>query len=360
MQSPSHISDILINNERSQDYACPGIQAKTVRVLASSTTPDSGYEQLAEVVVKKLSSKRIALDQKAADHPYKWFRFTVVDNWGFPEATELYEIQAYGTRATGSADKPPHFRAGVYGGDRGPLKFVSEGNTLFGIKCKPDKDEVGMLGSVHGNQARVFYPQQYGQSGVELVTQSEDGEVVNIARYYRFSPKDPPSNLFALQNREKSPAAYNREPDTSIEKLIQTYLSHYGKAVLYGIDFKPDSPELTSDSDSTLNAVASLMKNQPKLRLSVEAHNGWTDSNPIRNIALDYHDDSVKPHVALSEARAQTVIDCLCNHNVNRSRLQAKGWGKNEPVFLDGVETPRQSIILNRRIELIPLKDSAH
>ncbi len=127
------------------------------------------------------------------------------------------------------------------------------------------------------------------------------------------------------------------------------------KALLYGIDFKPDSAELTPESDVTLKAVAAVLDKQPGLRLSVEAHNGWTDSNPIKNIALDYHDDSLPAHQKLSEARAQAVVDWLCNHKVQRSRLQSKGWGKDKPTWAGFIETPRQSLILNRRIELIPV-----
>jgi outer membrane protein OmpA-like peptidoglycan-associated protein len=357
LQNPCRLTDILIDNEHGLSSAYPGLMAKTVRVLASATSPVSGYEQLAEVVLNKASRKRITFDKKSGGTPYKWLRFIVVDNWGDKEATELYEIQAYGTRVVDTVDNScPSFKGGVFSGTWWPLKFATEGNVLFGCACKPDKKDENMLGSIRGNQARVFFPLA-GGPGVAILTQSANGEVVNISRYYQFRPGETTSNLFALQKREKSPSC-NREPIRSVESLILSYLEHYHKAILYGIDFKPDSAELTPESDYTLNAVVSMMKNQPNLRLSVEAHNGWTDSKPIKNISLDFDDDSIDSHKKLSETRAKAVVNWLCNHEVERSRLQAKGWGKDKPIQVDGIETPRQSIILNRRIELIVINES--
>ena len=94
------------------------------------------------------------------------------------------------------------------------------------------------------------------------------------------------------------------------------------------------------------------------MRLSVEAHNGWTDSNPVKNISLEFHDDSIEAHNKLSEARANAVVDWLSNHEIERSRLVAKGWGKEKPIKLDGILTPRQSLILNRRVEFVVIDDS--
>ncbi|MDZ4834447.1 MAG: OmpA family protein [Candidatus Melainabacteria bacterium] len=357
LQNPCRLTDMLIDNEHGRASAFPGLLAKTVRVLASDSSPVSGYEQLAEVVLNKASSKRITFDKKSGGHPYKWLRFIVVDNWGEKDATQLYEIQAYGTRVVDPVDNnSPSFKGGVFSGTWWPLKFATEGNVLFGCACKPEKNDEGMLGSIQENQARVFFPLA-GKPGVAILTQSTNGEVVNISRYYQFSLGDTTSNLFALQRREKSPSC-NQEPIKSVESLIWNYLERYHKAILYGIDFKPDSAELTPESDSTLNAVASVMKNHPNLRLSVEAHNGWTDSSPIKNIALDFHDDSIDSHKKLSEARAKTVVNWLCNHKVESSQLQAKGWGKDKPIWVDGIETPRQSLILNRRIELIVINES--
>lgn len=371
LQNPCRITDILINNEHGASSAYPDMLAKTVRVMASASAPDSGYVQLAEVVLDRAGSKRITFDKKSgetADKPYKWLRFVVEDNWGDKDSTQLYEIQAYGEPVIDGTDgegggggvtdssRKPSFTDGVFGGTWWPLKFATEGNVLFGCACKSYKSDEDMLGAIQGNQARVFMPLIEG-SGVAIINQSVNGDVVNISRYYQFSPKDSTSNLFALQKRVEPPSC-DHEPIKNVETLIGKYLKRYNKAILYGIDFKPDSAELTPESDTTLNAVVSLMKSKPDLRLSVEAHNGWTDSNPIKNISLDYKDDSIDFHNKLSEERAKTVVKWLCDHDVEPSRLQAKGWGKDKPVWVDGVETPRQSLILNRRIELVDASKS--
>lgn len=354
LQTPCRISDILVDNEFAVGSPFPGLQAKTVRVFASTSSPTSGYDQIAEAVVNKASTKRITIDPQNASGPYKWLRFVVVDNWGEKDATELYEIQAFGERVDQDAgNAAPTIKGGTYGGTWGAMKLVADGNALFGCRCDSKANSEDMLGSVQGNQARVFFPFA-GHPGVAILTQSASGEFVNISCYYKYSPNATTSNLFAFQKSEKS-LSCNREPIRNIETLISKYLEQDQKAILFGIDFKPDSAELRSESDATLNAIATLMKKQPALRLSVEAHNGWTDTNPIKNVALDHHDDSIQSHIELSDARAKAVVDWLCNHQVDRSRLQAKGWGKEKPIFIDGIETPLQSLILNRRIELIPL-----
>lgn len=361
LQNPCRITDILINNEHGASSAYPDMLAKTIRVMASATAPDSGYEELAEVVLDRAGSKRITFDKKSgetAEKPYKWLRFVVVDNWGDKDSTQLFEIQAYGEPVVDNAGGKgtASFTDGVFGGTWWPLKFVTEGNVLFGCACKSYKSDEDMLGSIQGNQARVFMPLIEGP-GVAILTQSANGDVVNISRYYQFSTKDSTSNLFALQKRIEPPSC-DHEPLKNIETLIGKYLKRYHKAILYGIDFKADSAELTPESDTTLNAIVALMKNQPDLRLSVEAHNGWTDSNPIKNISLDHKDDSIESHNKLSDARANAVVKWLCDHDVEPSRLQAKGWGKDKPIWVDGVETPRQSLILNRRIELVDTSKS--
>lgn len=354
LQHPCKLTDIFINNEHGVSSAFPDLLAKTVRVMASATSPESGYEQLAEVIVDKARSKRITLDSKSGETAYKWLRFNVIDNWGGKDATQLYEIQAYGTPVKNTVDNnKPKFKDGVFSGTWWPIKFATKGNVLFGCACKPYKTDEHMLGSVQGNQARVFMPLIEGP-GVAILTQSADGEVVNISRYYEYSEINGTGNLYALQKREKSPSC-NPEPLKSVESLIFNYINRYHKAILYGIDFKPDSSELTPESDTILNAIVSVMKTHPNLRFSVEAHNGWTDSNSIKNISLDHHDDSLESHQKLSDSRAKAVVNWLCEHEVEPSRLQAKGWGKDKPVKLDGILTPRQSLILNRRIELVDL-----
>lgn len=64
------------------------------------------------------------------------------------------------------------------------------------------------------------------------------------------------------------------------------------------------------------------------------------------------HTDSVGTHEynqALSERRAQSVLDYFASQNVNPLRLEAYGKGETEPRADNNTETGRQ---LNRRVEL--------
>lgn len=77
------------------------------------------------------------------------------------------------------------------------------------------------------------------------------------------------------------------------------------------------------------------------LRLSVNGHTDNTGTAP-RNQAL-------------SERRAQAVVEALVERGVAAGRLTARGFGRNEPV--DSNETA-QGRSANRRVELVRLQSA--
>ena len=73
---------------------------------------------------------------------------------------------------------------------------------------------------------------------------------------------------------------------------------------------------------------------------------------PGIQIAIEGHTDSVGTDAynqALSEKRAQSVLDYFAGQNVNPLRLEAYGKGETAPRADNGTEAGRQ---LNRRVEL--------
>jgi outer membrane protein OmpA-like peptidoglycan-associated protein/uncharacterized surface protein with fasciclin (FAS1) repeats len=100
------------------------------------------------------------------------------------------------------------------------------------------------------------------------------------------------------------------------------------------IRFEPASADLTADR-AVLDRVASLAKSLGGLVITVEGH---TDS-----------DGAVLANVALSQARAEAVVDALVERGVPRVDVVAVGLGSAEPVLVDGVEDKAAS----RRVEFI-------
>jgi len=81
-----------------------------------------------------------------------------------------------------------------------------------------------------------------------------------------------------------------------------------------------------------------LLKQNPQLRLAI---NGYTDET-----GTDAH------NLTLSDERAKAVMAALVSSGIPAARLQAKGYGKTNPVAANSDEAGKAA---NRRVELIKL-----
>jgi outer membrane protein OmpA-like peptidoglycan-associated protein len=106
------------------------------------------------------------------------------------------------------------------------------------------------------------------------------------------------------------------------------------------IYFRTGSAELDSASEPLLDTGADIAKRCPSVGFDVEGHT-----------------DSVGGHRynhALSEKRAQSVVDYLAHKGVSASRIHAAGYGETRPVASNTSEEGRAK---NRRIEFKVHKD---
>jgi flagellar motor protein MotB len=110
-----------------------------------------------------------------------------------------------------------------------------------------------------------------------------------------------------------------------------------GKVALYGLFFDFDKATLQEASNETLEQIAILLKNNPKLNVYVVGH---TDMKGT----LDYN-------LKLSKQRAESVVQTLVeNYGIPTGRLSPKGVGPLVPVSSNKNDDGRQ---LNRRVELV-------
>jgi len=108
-----------------------------------------------------------------------------------------------------------------------------------------------------------------------------------------------------------------------------------GHVAVYGINFDTRKAAILPGSESVLNEIVKLLKQNADLKLRVEGH---TDNQ-----------GSAGANQALSEKRAQAVMAYLTAHGVAATRLTAKGFGQTKPVADNGTEEGRAK---NRRVEL--------
>ena len=116
---------------------------------------------------------------------------------------------------------------------------------------------------------------------------------------------------------------------------VEKELKEKGKVVLY-INFDTDKTKLKPEGKAGILEVATVLKNNPTLKLTVQ---GYTD-----NVGSEGHNQK------LSENRAQAVVDELVTLGIEVSRLTAKGFGWQNPI---ADNTTPEGRAKNRRVELI-------
>jgi OOP family OmpA-OmpF porin len=120
----------------------------------------------------------------------------------------------------------------------------------------------------------------------------------------------------------------------SANELLQE-LNKNGFVALY-INFDTGKAELKQDGVATVKEIATLLKSNPTLKLSVEGH---TDN--VGDAAANKK---------LSEARAKSVTSAIVANGVDAARLSAAGFGQEKPVADNRTEAGRAK---NRRVELV-------
>lgn len=106
------------------------------------------------------------------------------------------------------------------------------------------------------------------------------------------------------------------------------------KVVLKGVSFEMGSATLRPDAAQTLRTVATAMKASPKTTVEIGGHT-----------------DSIGPadkNQRLSQRRAESVKRFLVGEGVDAARLDAKGYGEDQPVADNQTDAGRAN---NRRVE---------
>ena len=122
------------------------------------------------------------------------------------------------------------------------------------------------------------------------------------------------------------------DADAMAEEIFET-----GSIAIYGIYFDYDKADIKPESGATIKEIASLLDNNPGLKIFIVGH---TDNKG----SLDYNTD-------LSERRARAVAQVLVGeHGIDAGRVTPKGLGFLAPVASNKTEEGRAK---NRRVELV-------
>ena len=149
---------------------------------------------------------------------------------------------------------------------------------------------------------------------------------------------DDPANPLLLQFRvgEDSMTVVRIDwPNASIAKSMEAALAARKPVDIYGIYFAYNSAEIRPQSDSTLDAIAAMMKRDPSWKLTVTGH---TD-----NVGGD------ASNLALSQRRSASVKEALVSRGISADRLATGGAGASSPKATNATLLGRAQ---NRRVEL--------
>jgi len=316
------LTSIALDARQAQEQGYPGISAKAVEVWTSNDGPDAGFVRAAATDSPKGARAELTLTA----HPVaRWVKLIVRSNWGHAEYTELMEVEGYGD-PVGAAPARPAI-ATSFDTNYGAMTLTSNGTSVYGCY-----DGGTINGATDGRTINVEWRGngENAHFGGALFILSSAGDFVNGVWYLNGQRQ----GLWYGKTRAQPYTCPGRAAEA-----VDASLKSTGRAILYGVRFASDSASLGSDSDSTLQQVLALLKNDPALRLAIEGH---TDSTNTDAYNMD-----------LSARRANAVADWLANHGIDRERLKPQGYGRTRPIADNG--TP-QGRAINRRVEIAKLR----
>lgn len=130
------------------------------------------------------------------------------------------------------------------------------------------------------------------------------------------------------------PARQGPSPEECIARINE-------QGQLRKITFAPGSTEVTGEARETLRRIADILRECRGLRLEIAGH---TDSQGRESM-----------NIALSQSRADAVLDALMGMRVLTSGFVARGYGPSQPIADNATEAGREA---NRRIEFRLLSDT--
>ena len=99
-------------------------------------------------------------------------------------------------------------------------------------------------------------------------------------------------------------------------------LAPVSKPVKMGnIFFQFGSWELTADSEDGMQALVKLLNDNPNITIEMAAHTDMVGNNAANQ--------------ELSLKRAQTIVNYLIKHGIDKARLTPVGYGEEQPVVVD-------------------------
>lgn len=305
-------------------FAIPDVQetpspsqtfVRRVEVSGSNGGPDGDFEPLGEVELVLHETRGEVTEFSAANEPVRWLKLTLSGGLEVLREQTFYEfseLQGYGTQA---AVPPKEGFSGQWQGRGVRIALTQDGALVSG--CYDRNGEI--KGTVQG---RMLFA-----SGVTLDDQARSAFILTV---------NDAGELSGLRSTNGAPfrayeGAVTNDAGTACGPLEQVSLG-CGDTV-YGLNFAFDSAELLPESAQIMDSLYAGLKDSGAAGISIEGHTSSEGSDAY--------------NMALSERRAQAVVDALISLGLDGASLSAQGFGESQPVASNDDEAGR---MLNRRV----------
>jgi outer membrane protein OmpA-like peptidoglycan-associated protein len=164
----------------------------------------------------------------------------------------------------------------------------------------------------------------------------EEDKCPNVVGYGRYEgcPTPDSDNDGVNDDEDKCPTVAGIKENNGCPEIKKEIVEKV-KYAAQRIQFSFAKADLLPASNTVLDNVIKILKENPELKLSIEGHTS--------------NDGSLNINMKLSDDRANTVRDYFISKGIDASRLTAKGFGPNQPINTGKSEADKAQ---NRRVEL--------
>ncbi len=328
----ARLAQVGVNGAGDTPDGIPGASARVLRVEASVTGPDGPYLPLATLTAAAQGRTLADVTQPGG---FRWLRFTLQTAQS-DSAARIYLDAVIALGTLNPRPQAPRFTGTFQTGHQDHISLRQDGTALHGCYLENGGRSGGTLsGTVQDGVARVSWRSDQGIAGTALLTRDSTGALAGV-RYRQRSralwggpmvASAPTGQTCAIA----APASQLRDATNPILQALGTD----GVARIYGIQFRYGRDTPDTRSQPALQQLLVALTAAPDLVVQVEGH---TDA-----------DGSDAYNLALSQRRAQAVVDWLVAQGIAAERLTALGKGESEPVASNAT---RDGKALNRRVEL--------
>lgn len=290
-----------------------------VEVMGSADGPDEGYVTLASATLETHRGRGQVTELSIIATPaVRWVKLKLqggieilAERMGF----QFSEIIGNGTQETPTLAE--HFD-GAWDSRYVKMKLMQDGPLVSGCY-----DRQGLLeGTVTGNTLKARGVDQGGSETVSLFVLSilADGTMNGVR-----STNGGPFRLYSGPAVDDVPRLDCQQPPPPLTC----------GSVIHGINFEFDSAVILPGSESVLSKLHDGLAADEASSIEIRGHTSSEGSDAY--------------NLALSERRAQAVVDDLLRRGIAAARLRAVGVGEAEPIAPNNDEAGRS---LNRRVEI--------